>query len=70
MKDRVPKLLSRLDLIKNIDPYNQKLLNDCFDTLMDLHHEVVRLEKHNARLLQVIYQNQSQLESIDESTGE
>jgi len=70
MKETVPKLLSRLDLVKNIDPYNQKLLNDCFDTLMDLHHEVVRLETHNARLLQVIYQNQSELESINEPTGE
>ena len=69
MKERVPKLLSRLDLIKNLSDHSN-LLNDCFDTLMDLHHEVVRLETHNARLLQVIYQNQSELESIDEPTGE
>ena len=46
------------------------LLNDCFDVIMDLHEEVVRLETHNNRLLDVIYQNQSELESIDEPTGE
>lgn len=69
MKERAVKILGRLDLVKNVDPYNQKLLNDCFDVIMDLHHEVVRLETHNARLLQVIYQNQSELESMNESTG-
>jgi hypothetical protein len=69
MKDKVPKILSRLDLVKNISEHS-KLLNDCFDVIMDLHHEVVRLETHNARLLQVIYQNQSELESTNESTGE
>ena len=70
MKERAVKILGRLDLVKNVDPYNQKLLNDCFDVIMDLHHEVVRLETHNARLLNVIYQNQSELEITDESTGE
>ena len=70
MKERAVKILGRLDLVKNVDPYNQKLLNDCFDVIMDLHHEVVRLETHNARLLNVIYQNQSELEITNESTGE
>jgi len=70
MKERAVKILGRLDLVKNVDPYNQKLLNDCFDVIMDLHHEVVRLETHNSRLLNVIYQNQSELESTDEPTGE
>jgi len=70
MKERASKILSRLDLIKNLDPYNKKLLNDCFDTIMDMKHELERLEAHNQRLLQVIYQNQSELESLNESTGE
>ena len=67
MKEKVPTLLSRLDLIKNLSEHS-KLLNDCFDVIMDLHSEVVRLEKHNQRLLQVIYQNQSELETINEPT--
>jgi len=67
MKDKVPKILSRLDLIKNLSEHS-KLLNDCFDVIMDLNDEVVRLETHNQRLLNVIYQNQSELESEYEST--
>jgi len=67
MKEKVPKILSRLDLIKNLSEHS-KLLNDCFDVIMDLHDEVVRLETHNQRLLNVIYQNQSELESEYEST--
>jgi len=71
MKDKAIKLLHRLDLVKNIDPHNKKLLNDCFNTIVDLHDEVVRLETHNNRLLHVIYQNQSELESLGyEPTGE
>jgi len=69
MKDKVPKILSRLDLIKNLSEHS-KLLNDCFDVIMDLNDEVVRLETHNQRLLNVIYQNQSELESEYESTKE
>ena len=68
MKQRAIKILNRLDLIKNLDPHNKKLLNDCFNVIMDLHDEIIRLETHNNRLLDVIYQNQSELESIDEST--
>jgi len=70
MKEKASKMLSRLDLIKNLDPYNKKLLNDCFDTIMDMNHEIERLATHNQRLLQVIYQNQSELENMNESTGE
>lgn len=63
MKQRVEKILSRLDLVKDIDPYNKKLLNDCRDAVQDLQDEVDRLAWHNERLLQVIYQNQSELEN-------
>jgi len=70
MKERVSKLLSRLDRVKDFDPYNKKLMNDCRDVVQDLHDEVERLAWHNERLLQVIYQNQSELENINEPTGE
>ena len=62
MRDRVERLLSRLDLTKDIDPFNKPLMNDCRDAIQDLHDEVDRLAQHNQQLLQVIYQNQSELE--------
>jgi len=51
MKDRAIKLLNRLDLVKNLDPYNKKLLNDCFNLIMDMHDEIVRLETKNKKML-------------------
>ena len=60
---KVDKLLSRLDLVKDLDPFNKKILNDCRDELQHLKEEVERLAGHNERLLQVIYQNQSELEN-------
>jgi len=60
---KVDKLLSRLDLVKDLDPFNKKILNDCRDELQHLKDEVERLAGHNERLLQVIYQNQSELEN-------
>ena len=63
MEHRVKKILSRLDLVKDIDPYNKKLLNDCRDVVQDLQDEVERLAGHNERLLQIIYQNHSELEN-------
>ena len=60
---KTDRLLSRLDLIKDLDPFNKKILNDCRDELQHLKEEVERLAGHNERLLQVIYQNQSELEN-------
>jgi hypothetical protein len=70
MKEKVQKILSRLDLTKDIDPFNKKLMNDCRDMIDQLQTEVERLQYHNNNLMNVIYQNQSALESIDEPTGE
>ena len=57
------KILSRLKLVKDIDPFNKKLLNDCFDSIIKLQSEVERLQYHNNNLMNVIYQNQSELEN-------
>ena len=62
MKEKAQKLLSRLDLTKDIDPFNKKLMNDCRDMIEQLQTEVERLQYHNNNLMNVIYQNQSELE--------
>ena len=63
MIQEAQNLLKRLDLIKDSDPFNKRLLNDCFDTTAKLIQEVERLQYHNNNLMNVIYQNQSELES-------
>jgi len=63
MTEEAQNLLKRLDLIKDSDPFNKRLLNDCFDTTVKLLQEVERLQYHNNNLMNVIYQNQSELES-------
>jgi len=63
MKEEAQNLLKRLDLIKDSDPFNKRLLNDCFDTTVKLLQEVERLQYHNNNLMNVIYQNQSELEN-------
>ena len=77
MNERTEKILSRLDLIKDLDPFNKKMLNDCRDIITfnkkmlndcrdiisDLQDEVDRLIYHNNNLMNVIYQNQSELEN-------
>jgi peptidoglycan hydrolase CwlO-like protein len=65
LKEQVEKLISRLDLVKDIDPFNKQLLNDCRDTLATLQTEVERLQYHNNNLMNVIYQNQHELESTE-----
>lgn len=56
-------ILKRLQLIKDSDPFNKRILNDCFDTIIALQAEVKRLQYHNNNLMNVIYQNQTELES-------
>ena len=56
-------ILKRLQLIKDSDPFNKRILNDCFDIIIALQSEVERLQYHNNNLMNVIYQNQSELES-------
>jgi hypothetical protein len=63
MKEEAQNLLKRLDLIKDSDPFNKRLLNDCFDTTVKLLQEVERLQYHNNNLMNVIYQNHGELEN-------
>jgi len=62
MKEDARNLLKRLDLIKDSDPFNKRLLNDCFDITVKLVQEIERLQYHNNNLMNVIYQNQGELE--------
>lgn len=57
------QVLKRLELVKDIDPCNKKLLNDAHDTIKTLQSEVDRLIYHNNNLMNVIYQNQGELEN-------
>lgn len=63
MKEKTKNLLHRLSLIKDSDPFNRRILNDCFDHFQTLQTEIDRLQYHNNSLMNVIYQNQSELES-------
>jgi len=58
------QILNRLELVKDVDPFNKKLLNDAYDTIKTLQSEVDRLIYHNNNLMNVIYQNQAELENI------
>ena len=64
MKEKTKEMLDRLGLVKDLDAYHRKLLNDCYDHIDRLQDEVDRLEYHNNNLMNVIYQNQSELESL------
>ena len=63
MKEQAQNLLDRLDLIKDLDPFNKELLNDCFITIQNMTEEIDRLIYHNNNLMNVIYQNQESLEN-------
>jgi len=63
MKEKTTNLLQRLNLIKDSDPFNKRILNDCFDHVQTLQNEVYRLIYHNNNLMNVIYQNQGELEN-------
>ena len=65
MKEEISNLIKRLDIIKDSDPFNKRLLNDCFTVLQKSHSEIERLQYHNNNLMNVIYQNQTELENID-----
>ena len=62
MKEKTNNLLKRLELVKDIDPFNKKLLNDSYNLLQELQSEVDRLVYHNNNLMNVIYQNQTSIE--------
>ena len=63
MKEKTDLLLKRLELIKDSDPFNKRILNDCYDHFNTLQSEVDRLIYHNNNLMNVIYQNQGELEN-------
>jgi len=57
------QILKRLELVKDIDPFNKQLLNDAHKTISTLQTEVERLQYHNNNLMNVIYQNQGEIEN-------
>lgn len=63
MIQEAQNLLKRLDLVKDSDPFNKRLLNDCFTTIQKMTAEIERLQYHNNNLMNVIYQNQGAIES-------
>ena len=70
MKEATANLISRLELIKDSDPFNKRILNDCHDHVKKLQDEIDRLQYHNNNLMNVIYQNQHELENLNVTTGE
>ena len=70
MEAKLLNIIKRLELIKDSDPFNKKILNDCFDLFKELDTELERLRYHNNNLMNVIYQNQESLENLNAPTGE
>lgn len=66
MKEQTIQLLKRLELIKDSDPFNKRILNDCFEHFKVLQSEIERLQYHNNNLMNVIYQNQGDIEDVRE----
>jgi len=64
LKEKTENLIKRLELIKDSDPFNKRILNDCHDHFKTLQDEVDRLIYHNNNLMNVIYQNQHELENM------
>ena len=44
MTEIVKTLLKRLEMIKDSDPFNKRILNDCYDTITELNKRLVELE--------------------------
>jgi len=63
LKSQTENLIKRLELIKDSDPFNKQILNDCHLHIQSLQDEVERLQYHNNNLMNVIYQNQESLEN-------
>ena len=45
MKEEAQNLLKRLELIKDSDPFNRRLLNDCFTTIQQMSIKLDTLER-------------------------
>jgi peptidoglycan hydrolase CwlO-like protein len=65
VKEKTSLLIKRLELIKDSDPFNKQILNDCYEHVQSLQDEVERLQYHNNNLMNVIYQNQHELENLN-----
>lgn len=63
LKETSDTLVKRLSLIKDSDPFNKRILNDCYEHVSALQSEVDRLIYHNNNLMNVIYQNQGEIEN-------
>ena len=61
MTDKAINILKRLDVVKDIDPFNKRLLNDCFTEIQVLRTEIERLKQLNTQLNNIV----TQLESGD-----
>ena len=64
LKETSDTLVKRLSLIKDSDPFNKRILNDCYKHVSALQSEVDRLIYHNNNLMNVIYQNQGDIEDV------
>ena len=53
------QLLKRLDLIKDSDPFNKRILNDCFTEIQVLRTEIDRLKQMNTQLNIMVTQLES-----------
>ena len=45
MNGNTANLIKRLDLIKDSDPFNKKILNDCHDEILELVKQLDTLER-------------------------
>ncbi len=59
MDDSSKNLLKRLDMIKDSDPFNRRILNDCFTELQLLRAEIDRLKQMNTQLNTMVTQLES-----------
>jgi len=59
MNEKTTNLLKRLDLIKDSDPFNKRILNDCFTEIQVLRTEIDRLKQMNTQLNTMVTQLES-----------
>jgi len=59
MNEKTTNLLKRLDLIKDSDPFNKRILNDCFTEIQVLRAEIDRLKQMNTQLNIMVTQLES-----------
>jgi len=59
MNEKTTNLLKRLDLIKDSDPFNRRILNDCFTEIQLLRVEIDRLKQMNTQLNIMVTQLES-----------